>query len=265
MFRPQDRKKCRELFEKYYAGRRFHDSLYRELILKHLLPGQRLLDAGYGRYLKFCKEFSRAAWVAGIDLESTLETDNRSVPFGVRGDLGSLPFPSDDFDMVISHSVVEHLEDTPKVLREFCRVLKPAGNVVIIKPNKHDYVSVIAAIAPYRVHRTLVSEIFQIPEDDIFPTLYKANTPSAMRNAFRSVGMIERELETINHYPAYLMFSPVLFRLGVLYERLTSLKMFRAFRGSILCVFEKPGAPERMMAGRANDSKSLNGAPVGAS
>ena len=32
----------------------------------------------------------------------------------------------------------------------------------------------------------------------------------------------EREMETINHYPAYLMFSPVLFRLGVLYERITS-------------------------------------------
>jgi len=38
------------------------------------------------------------------------------------------------------------------------------------------------------------------------------------------------------------MFSPVLFRIGVLYERLTSLRPFRSLRGSLLCVFEKQPA-----------------------
>jgi hypothetical protein len=40
------------------------------------------------------------------------------------------------------------------------------------------------------------------------------------------------------------MFSPVLFRLGILYERLTSLELLRSLRGSILCVFEKRGRAE---------------------
>jgi len=62
---------------------------------------------------------------------------------------------------------------------------------------------------------------------------------SSIRRALNSVGFIERELDTINHYPAYLMFSPILFRLGILYERITSLNLFRSLRGSILCVFEK--------------------------
>ena len=35
------------------------------------------------------------------------------------------------------------------------------------------------------------------------------------------------------------MFSPVLFRIGVLYERLTALRALRSLRGLILCVFEK--------------------------
>lgn len=55
----------------------------------------------------------------------------------------------------------------------------------------------------------------------------------------QSAGLIETELLMINHYPAYLMFSPLLFRLGVLYERLTSREELRQLRGSILCVFEK--------------------------
>src|ERR1017187_3568334 len=87
MFKPRDRQKCAELFERYYAGRKFHAALYRDLIRKYLSPGLRLLDAGCGRYLKFSKELSDTAKVTGIDLESTLETDNQCRPFGVRGDL----------------------------------------------------------------------------------------------------------------------------------------------------------------------------------
>lgn len=237
----QNRLKCQQLYDKYYSGRRFHDSLYTDKIRQHLQPGQRLLDAGCGRYLRFCKEFSGTARVVGIDLESTLETDNSAVPFGVRGDVGLLPFQADVFDLVISRSVVEHLERPDLVFREFARVLRPGGRVVIITPNKYDYVSILAALTPYRLHRYLVSRIFRVPADDVFPTLYRANTISALRKALRSAGLVQKELETINHYPAYLMFSPVLFRLGVLYERLTSLEIFRALRGSLLCVFEKPG------------------------
>ncbi|MDX1978651.1 MAG: methyltransferase domain-containing protein, partial [Bryobacteraceae bacterium] len=151
-----------------------------------------------------------------------------------------LPFADASFDMIISRSVVEHLADPPRVFREFARVLRPGGKVVIITPNKYDYVSVLAALTPYRLHRSLVSRIFRVPEDDVFPTLYRANTLKSIRRAFAGAGFAVREIETINHYPAYLMFSPLLFRLGVLYERLTSLALFRQLRGSLLGVFEKP-------------------------
>src|SRR6185437_3987165 len=164
---------------------------------------QRVLDAGCGRYLRFCKDLSSQANVVGIDLETVLETRNDAAPFGVRGDVGRLPFPSGYFDMVISRSVVEHLENPGMVFAEFARVLRPGGKAVIITPNKYDYVSVIASLTPYKVHRSLVSKIFQVSEDDVFPTLYRANTLAAIRKAFASAGFTPRELDTINHYPAY--------------------------------------------------------------
>ena len=257
-----DRDKCQRLFEKYYGGAKFHDELYRERIRKHLLPGQRLLDAGCGRSMKFCKEFSGIASVVGVDLESTIETANRDFPFGVRGDLGALPFPDESFDMVISRSVVEHLADPPRVFREFCRILRPGGKAVIITPNKYDYVSLIAAVTPYRFHRALVSWIFRVSEDDVFPTLYRANTISSIRRGLTGAGLVQAELDTINHYPAYLMFSPLLFRLGLLYERITSIRAFRSLRGSILCVFEKPGKAERLGSSLTHSLGESGGIPV---
>jgi ubiquinone/menaquinone biosynthesis C-methylase UbiE len=243
MFSDRDRQKCLELYEKYYSGRKFHDALYRELIQRNLRPGSRLLDAGCGRYLRFCREFAPIAEVVGVDLEESFDTNNRQQPFAVRGDIGALPFPSNHFDMVISRSVLEHLDDPAAVFREFFRVLRPGGQVIIVTPNKYDYVSVIAALTPYRVHRALVSRIFRVPEDDVFPTLYRANTISVLRRGLTAAGLVERTMETVNHYPAYLMFSPVLFRLGVAYERLTSLPALRSLRGSLLCRFEKEASP----------------------
>lgn len=243
MFTASDREKCQKLFEQYYAGREFFDTRYRGLIKKYLRPGERVLDAGCGRYMKVCQELCDGGrQVFGIDMDSILETNNHIAPFGVRGDLTGLPFPAESFDMVISRSVVEHLESPVKVFREFHRVLRPGGKLVLVTPNKYDYVSLIAALTPYRLHRYVVSRILSVSEDDVFPTLYRANTLTSIRKALASAGLKKIELDTVSHYPAYLTFSPFLFRLGVLYERMTSLRAFRSLRGSILCIFEKPTA-----------------------
>jgi SAM-dependent methyltransferase len=187
-----------------------------------------------------------------------METDNRNAPFGVRGDLGHLPFASDCFDMVVSRSVVEHLADPCQVFREFSRILRPGGILIMVTPNKYDYVSLIASLTPHWFHQRLVSRIFGVSQDDVFPTLYRANTKSAIRRAMAASGLAEKQLIGITHYPAYLSFSPVLYRVGILYERLTSLAFFSSLRSSILCVFEKTGA----MPGQSQESGSLGRAPV---
>jgi ubiquinone/menaquinone biosynthesis C-methylase UbiE len=258
MFTAKDRNKCQRLHDRYYAGRKFYDLLYREQIHGFLRSGDRVLDAGCGRYLRLCKELSGKAQMVGIDLETTLETNNQNAPFGVRGDLNRLPFSSSSFDMVVSRSVVEHLSDPPQVFREFSRILRPGGILIMVTPNKYDYVSLIATLTPHWFHQRLVSRIFGVSEDDVFPTLYRANTRSAIRKAMAASGLAEKQLISITHYPAYLTFSPILYRVGVLYERLTSAGFLASLRSSILCVFEKPANPP----GLSHASGSPDRAPV---
>jgi SAM-dependent methyltransferase len=252
MFRDRDRKKCQELFDKHYAGRKFSRGQYQDLIRQNVAPGTRLLDAGCGRYLEFSRELANNVQVVGIDLEEQLDTKNRSSPYAIRGDLGHLPFPSNYFDVVISRSVIEHLSDPPLVFQEMHRVLKPGGKVILSTPNKWDYISVAARLTPYSWHRALVSKMLGVSEDDVFPTLYRANTLAALGHELQAAGFKENVLRAVSHYPAYLMFSPMLFRLGMLYERLVSLQSFHYLRGTLLCVFEKSGA-ERDTGGVARE------------
>ncbi|HPK01102.1 MAG TPA: class I SAM-dependent methyltransferase [Candidatus Sumerlaeota bacterium] len=49
----------------------------------------------------------------------------------VFGDIGTLPFPSASFDIVFCRSVLHHLADHERTLREMARVVKPGGRIVV--------------------------------------------------------------------------------------------------------------------------------------
>ncbi len=47
------------------------------------------------------------------------------------GDVHQLDFPSATFDVAIAHTLISHVTDPSKVLREMARVVRPGGTVVI--------------------------------------------------------------------------------------------------------------------------------------
>jgi len=48
----------------------------------------------------------------------------------------SLPLPSGSFDLILSHEVIEHVQDDRSAIREMVRVLKLGGRAVIFCPNR---------------------------------------------------------------------------------------------------------------------------------
>jgi SAM-dependent methyltransferase len=48
----------------------------------------------------------------------------------------SLPLPSGTFDLILSHEVIEHVQDDRAAVREMVRALKPGGRVIIFAPNR---------------------------------------------------------------------------------------------------------------------------------
>ncbi len=54
----------------------------------------------------------------------------------VGAEAARLPWPNDSFEAVVADSVLEHLNDPQAALREWLRVVRPGGQVVIWSPNR---------------------------------------------------------------------------------------------------------------------------------
>jgi SAM-dependent methyltransferase len=108
---------------------------------RHPLSNASVLDVGCGTgeiEERLAAKYPHATFV-GIDLEEThlARAGARSARFGSRvrfqtGDALAMPFPDEQFDLVVCRHVLQAVPDPEQVLTEIRRVLKPGGRAHLI-------------------------------------------------------------------------------------------------------------------------------------
>jgi SAM-dependent methyltransferase len=97
----------------------------------------RLLEngCGVGMYVQHLAQ--HVAFVAGIefDLPRAIEAAERArLIANAAGE--HLPFPGQTFDLILSHEVLEHVQDDRQAVAEMVRTLQPGGRIVLFVPNR---------------------------------------------------------------------------------------------------------------------------------
>ena len=90
---------------------------------------------GVGMYVE--KLTGLGARVIGLeyDVERAVEAKSRSKEIiNAAGEF--IPLPTSTFDLILSHEVIEHVQDDRAAVQEMVRVLKPGGRAVIFCPNR---------------------------------------------------------------------------------------------------------------------------------
>ena len=135
---PQDLDKAAQRGEPSHvwrAGQERRFGMLREAAGERL-EGRVLVDgSGIGTYLSRLVPLS--GLVAGLDIELPRVQESRQYSPNVFCAAGEyVPLPSDSFDLVFSHEVLEHVQDDQKAICEMVRVLKPGGRIVLFCPNR---------------------------------------------------------------------------------------------------------------------------------
>jgi len=100
------------------------------------LHGRVFVDGcGVGMYLGRLAKEARQAVALDIELERTFDA-SRLADQVVCGAGEHLPFPSNTFDLVLSHEVLEHVQDDRQAVCEIVRLLRPGGRLVLFVPNR---------------------------------------------------------------------------------------------------------------------------------
>jgi SAM-dependent methyltransferase len=90
---------------------------------------------GVGMYVEHLVPFGGQIIGLEYDFERACQAGERSRDIlNAAGE--TLPLPSDAFDLVLSHEVLEHVQSDGQAVQEMVRVLKPGGRMLVFVPNR---------------------------------------------------------------------------------------------------------------------------------
>jgi len=180
----------------------------------------RVLDAGCGNGNYVIDEYRKEiSWATGIDKDKISTRNNICLDEIIHGDLASLPFADDSFDVVLSFWVLEHIENPQAVFKEINRVLKKDGFFIFATPNKHSALLVLKRLLRKGLVNFINEKLYGRAEVDIFPAYYKANSVSDLTELLDKAGFAQSKVE-LNYDPGYTSFGKFTFFISNILDKI---------------------------------------------
>lgn len=119
---------------------------YRFKMVSNFLSGyyDRILEVGFGPGLLMPTLAKKCKNVFGIDIHSEIDKIEKALKEQkvnnfklIRADIYNIPFTGETFDVIICQSILEHLKDLDRAVKEALRVLKKDGKVIVGFPIKN--------------------------------------------------------------------------------------------------------------------------------
>ena len=162
----------------------------------------------------------KVARVIGLDVDAAFGCNPTIDEFRMLTPGTPWPIADASVNLVLCDSVIEHLPEPELLFREARRVLAPGGYLCVRTTNLLSYVGLASRLVPNRWHAPVLSKAQTArKQEDVFPTLYRCNTISAIRREFR-----RHDFHAVVYGhdagPGYLSFSKIAYAAGFVHQRM---------------------------------------------
>lgn len=199
-------------------------ALYESVVarLMNSKHGRVVADVGGGKSCPFVhyREPDSDAKIIAVDISDEEMRHNRDVDeMRTANIMKELPFEDCEVDMVVSRSVLEHLEDLESFVANSGRVLKSGGHFVHLFPCRFAPFALINRALPQKVSQKVL--YFFMPESKGicgFPAFYDRCYPSRLERMLRRNGFEVIETRVSYYQSSYFSFFVPLYFVSAAYE-----------------------------------------------
>ena len=200
--------------------------LYEKVVAQYMnsRAGQTVVDVGGGKSCAFAKyrDPAQKARIIAVDIsEEELKHNTDVEEKKVANIEHGLPFGAEEVDLIVSRSVLEHLERLDDFVANSKQALKKGGYFIHLFPSKFAPFSLINQALPHTLSRRVLH--FLIPESKGiggFPTFYKYCYYSGINELLKKHDFEIVDIHLGYYQQEYFYFFAPLFLVNALYEAL---------------------------------------------
>ncbi len=206
-------------------------TLYEENLRVYLDKDKVWLDLGCGNNADVEEKKDLVKFAIGIDVYRNDNLENNSF---ILAKGCSLPLKSNSVDVISLRFVIEHIENPEQLFNEFQRVLKKDGIVVVLTTNILSPIIFLPKLVPYRLRKLIMKLLFDVYEEDIFPTFHHFNSPRKVKKVTNNFEIVKLEYLQALNADNFFVFSSFLF-----WHLITKIKFLNIFRSNIFMIFKR--------------------------
>ncbi len=223
-------------YSQYFYEQILNDYVGKETIWLDLGCGHQILPEWRSKEEK--EMVSRCKMIAGIDYNLNSLRNNKIITHKLRGDISSLPFKGNSFDLISSNMVVEHLSNPKIQFKEINRILKPNGIFIFHTPNALSYITILGKVVTGKLKRKIIFILEGRKEEDIFKTYYRVNTHKSITHLGKETGFEISKIKMIVTSPQFAVIPPLML-IELIWIRILMMNVFKKLRTNIIAILEK--------------------------
>jgi ubiquinone/menaquinone biosynthesis C-methylase UbiE len=219
--------------------------VYEQLVAEEMnrAPGRVVADIGGGAFCPFAADRDPAMnpRIIAVDISEEEMRSNQGVDEKrIANVLEGLPFGDNEVDLLVSRSVLEHLENLETFLAEAHRAVKPNGTIIHLFPCKFAPFALLNQMLPHRWSRRLLYTLR--PESQGiggFPAIYDRCYYSAYVRLLNRHGFRLREVRFGYYQSRYFSFFVPFYLASSAYEAVICFLQLKNLCSHLLIVAEK--------------------------